>query len=482
MKTQTNTKAPRWLGWILVYFYSNERRSTILSDLEEGYMTIAKDEGAFRANIWYSSQIMKIANGKLFNKIYWGIPMLMNYLKITIRHIRRHKGYSFINIAGLSVGIACCTIVLLFIQEELGFDKYHKNRDSIYRVVTETRSENQTTITPWMTPLPLGPALAENFPEIKDFTRYAGPSWLAIKIGDRQFIEGYVAAADPSFFRMFDFDFIHGGPATALSDPYTVILSEKTANEYYGNDNPVGQIINIRGTDMHVSGVVRIPHNTHLQFSMIRPLSTSIKQSGRDTESWRMAEAYGTYVLANGPIHLGTFNQKIRGLVREHDPKSLTSLFLQPLNEIHLHSPFQWDYHNLNKGNITYIYVLSTVAFGLLIIACINFMNLSTARSGKRSKEIGVRKVHGAQKRHLIYQFLGESISISFISLLLAFFLVGLFLPSFNQLSGRDIPMSRLYDVHPHPAGNDFRYNFHGFSGGQLPRPLPFLHADDENT
>jgi putative ABC transport system permease protein len=375
------------------------------------------------------------------------MAVFKSYLKIFLRTIQRQKLYSLITIAGLSIGLTFSILVMLYIQAELSFEKCHEKRDNLYRIVTETTSSNETSVTPWASPIPLGPALKDNYPEVADFTRFVGPSWLSVKLKDNLFTEKFVASADPSFFRLFNFHFLKGDPETALSDLSSVVLTDETAERYFGHEEPMGKVFTLDGIDVQVTGVVRIPRNTHFRFTMVRPFQASLMNRKGDPASWANATAHGTYIQLRKDARLSEFNKKINNIIKEHDPEASTTVFLQPLNRVHLYSPFQYDYHNLNKGSITYIYILSAVAFCLLLIACINFINLSTAQSNRRAKEIGVRKVHGAERKNLFRQFLGETVIFSFLSLIFALELISLFLPAFNRLSDRQILMTGLLNL-----------------------------------
>ena len=357
--------------------------------------------------------------------------------------------HSLITIAGLSIGLAGILLVMLYIKEELSYEKSHDKRDSLYRVIARTSSTNETTETAWANPIPLGPALKSNYPEVVNFARFYGPLWIDVKIGDNLFTEKFIAAVDPSFFKMFSFHFIQGDPETALSDLASVVLTEETAKRYFEHEDPMGKILALNRMNVRVTGVIRIPHHTHFRFTMVRPLQAQLREWKGDPERWTNAIAFGTYVQLRPEFSLSEFNKKTGRIIEEHDPKISTTVFLQPLSRVHLYSPFPEDYHNLNKGNITFIYVLSAVACCLLLMACINFVNLSTAQANKRAREIGVRKVNGADRKDLVRQFLAESFFYSFLSLLVAIGLVILFLPIFNQLSERQMMMADLLGLLP---------------------------------
>ncbi len=375
--------------------------------------------------------------------------MLKNYMKVFFRAMRRQRTHALVMIVGLSTGLAGILLVMLFIQAELSFEKCHEKRSRLYRVVTQTVSANETTVTVWATPIPLGPTLKSDYPEVVDFARFVGPSWIDVKINNNHFTEKFVAAVDPSFFRMFSFHFLQGDPDTALLDLASVVLTEETAKRYFGHEDPMGKMFTLDRLNVRVTGVIRIPRHTHFRFTMVRPFQARLRNWKGHPERWTNAIAFGTYIELRPDVSLNEFNRKIGSLIKKHDPKISTTAYLQPLNRVHLYSPFPGDYHNLNKGNITFLYVLSAVACCLLLMACINFVNLSTASANKRAKEIGVRKAHGADRRDLIRQFLAETFFYSFLSLIVAVELVILFLPIFNRLSGRQIMMADLLGLLP---------------------------------
>jgi putative ABC transport system permease protein len=183
-----------------------------------------------------------LIKGCFVYELYWRMVMFKNFVKIFLRTMRRQKLYSLITIAGLSIGLACSILVMLYVQAELSFEKCHEKRDDLYRVITETSSTNETSVTPWATPIPLGPALRSNYPEVMDFARFVGPSWISVKIEDNLFMETFVASADPSFFRLFNFHFLQGDPETALSDLASVVLTDQTAERYFGHEDPMGRM------------------------------------------------------------------------------------------------------------------------------------------------------------------------------------------------------------------------------------------------
>lgn len=378
--------------------------------------------------------------------------MLRNYLILAWRNLRRHFSYSLINTAGLALGIACCILMLLYVQSELSFDRFHKKSSHLYRIIEKQLSaEGNERYFPY-TMGPLGPALVQDFPEIMASLRIrtrSGMGRFPVTYGQNRFYEGDVIVAEQQFFDFFDFEMLRGNPATALAAPQSVVLTEATARKYFGDENPMGKSLNAgRFGDVTVTGLLAdLPAQSHLQFSMIFSFSSLPAQSPRWQEfidSWE-SSGFLTYVMAERPIDANAFNQQLSSYTQRHlgeDPQTLRQVSLQPLHDIHFYSGHVEFDENARKGDIGYLYIFSGIALFILLIACINYMNLATARSMKRAREIGMRKVVGAQKRQLILQFLSESLLLSFIALVLAVALVQLLLPSFNALTDRQLSLS----------------------------------------
>lgn len=365
--------------------------------------------------------------------------MFKNYIKIALRNIKKHKGYSFINISGLAIGMACCILILLWIQDELSFDRFHENAKQIYRCVFEDHTSEKVT-RHWRNAPPLAPTLKAEFPEIMDATRFSSWGRFLVKYGEQSSKErsGF---ADPSFFEIFTFPFVKGDSKTALNDPNSVIVTQEMAAKYFGSEDPLNKIMNFENSvDLFVTGVIEnVPHNSHIQFDFLTRFETLHKfwDARNLMDSWDIL-GFGTYVFLPENANIHAINQKIAGIYEEHDPDLKLKLYIQPLNEVHLHALS-------GGGPIIYVYVFSLIAFFVLMIACVNFMNLSTARSVRRAKEVGIRKVVGAHKRGLVLQFFWESIIMAFISLLLAVLLVELLLPAFNTLSGKQLVLNLLH-------------------------------------
>ena len=370
------------------------------------------------------------------------IPALFgNYLKIAFRKINRQKGYSLINIVGLAVGMAACILILIWVQDELSYDRFHKNADQIYRINAEDASGGQTFLLAG-SPAPLGQALLEEVPEVENFTRVqAGWGKWNLHLGERSYLEEYLAAVDPSFFEIFRFPFLKGDPRTALKDRYSIVLTESLARKIFGSEDPMGKIVELNDADMTVTGIIKdIPRNSHLHFTYAFPAVNMTKWRESKLERWDYAQ-FATYIVLKKGADAGAVNEKMMALAKRHLPHLKGRVYLQPLKDIHLRSTGinTWMLAYPNKGNITYIYIFSLTAFCILLLACINFMNLTTARYSTRAREVGMRKVVGARRRDLIRQFLGESALMTILALLGAMLLVELMLPMVGKLAGKEM-------------------------------------------
>ncbi len=361
--------------------------------------------------------------------------MIKNYLKIALRNIKRHKGYSLINIAGLAIGLACCLLITIWVLDELSFDKFHENAPDLYRV-EENQHYSGKDYHVNVTPYPLAPALKQEIPEIIDAARYVWAGGKLFRYGDKAFFENYIWAVDPSFFQIFSFPLIQGDEKTALDSPYSMVISEDKAEKYFGSENPLGKVISVNNQyDFEVTGVLKkIPHNSTLQAEILFPYAF-LEKTGQTNESFG-SNSIQTFVQLQGNTHPEVVNQKIHGFIRTRVPESVTDLVLMPFTRVHLHAYFGWE---KESSAVQYVYIFSMIALFVLLIACINFMNLSTARSANRAKEVGLRKVVGAMKGHLIRQFYGESILFAFIALIFAVVIVTALLPSFGNLAAKDL-------------------------------------------
>jgi ABC-type antimicrobial peptide transport system permease subunit len=377
--------------------------------------------------------------------------MFKSYLKVTSRNILKHKGYSFINILGLAVGMAVCILILLWVRDELSFDRFHKNADQIYRVVEDQIQSNgdifQVAITPW----PLGAALVKDYPEVIKFARFRniGRSLITYKSksGDKSFYENDLYVADPSFLEIFSFPLVRGDPATALSKVNTTVITEYIAKKYFGDENPLGKTITSDNFgDLVVTGVLKnIPRNSHLKFDILLPFEPTLKNTPW-VGNWNIND-FNTFILLQRNADVETLEKKIYEYLYRIDTSNPIRFRLQSLTDMHLRSDYAIDLYGVSKDTSVYVYVFSLIAVFILLIACINFVNLTIARSSSRAKEVGIRKVVGARRKDLIAQFFGESIFLTIVALCFAIALVYLLLPLFNNLAGKELVLDLFSNI-----------------------------------
>jgi putative ABC transport system permease protein len=367
--------------------------------------------------------------------------MLQNYCKIAVRNLLKYKAYSFINIAGLAIGIAVSLLILLFVRDELSYDRYHQNRERIYRLITQVDGASYDAIA--KVPGPWGAAARHEIPEIESMTRFVFFNTTLVSRGDVRDYESGGLFADSTVFDIFSFPMLKGNPKTALTHPNSIILTADLAEKYFGDDDPVGQSLRIdSSSDYLVTGVMQVPRNSHFTFSFLVSMS-SYTNPRHDSWVWNQ---YYTYLLLRREVSPQIVESKIPPILRQHLEEGEAAAhtpILQPITDIHLHSNLFREMEA--NSDVAYIYIMSAVAFFIVLIACINFMNLTTARATKRAKEVGIRKATGAHQSLLIKQFLGESIFTSFLALFLALGLMELLLPTFNSLTGKQLGSSELF-------------------------------------
>ena len=434
-------KAPRFGGWIIRRLSLYENNFALSEDICEEYFRIREKKGRVKSWFWYLLQTIFVIKQYSILIIYWSFTMFKNYLKIALRSIKRYKGYSFINIAGLAFGLACAILIALWVMDQLSYDRFFKNSKDIYRICIKQINQDNVSRFPG-TPKMLVPYLEENYPEVKHAARFSYFETTLIKYKDRTFYENNIAAADNSIFDVFSFGFKKGDRNSVLTEPDAIVISERIAEKYFGDEDPVGKILQINNSfDFTVKGVVKnVPHNSHIQFDILVSWEYLKNFSWFHWDDWTN-NVFRTYILLRDGVKQENFTVKIKDTIKTHRPSSTTELFLQPLHRIYLYSVF---YGQTGPGDIMYIYIFSVIAVIILLIACVNFMNLSTARSVNRAREIGMRKTVGALKINIIRQFLGESFLLTLISLVLAFFIVSLAMQSFNALLGTQLSLNIL--------------------------------------
>jgi putative ABC transport system permease protein len=383
--------------------------------------------------------------------------MFRNYLKSAFRNLVKSKFYTSLNIVGLAVGIATCLLILLYVSDELNFDRYNTNADLIYRVNNEIKfGDNHFDLA--VVPALMGTTMVKEMPEVEQYTRLQWHGGLLIKKGNENLKEDRVAWGDSTLFDVFTLPLIAGDPKTALREPHSLVLTEKVAKKYFNSVDVVGKEMIINDSqNCKITAVIKdIPTQSHFNFDIF---VASVENPGSRDDNW-LSENWNTYVLLKKNADLKKVNAEINTMLERYGGPELQSVTnvsmdqfkksggylratLTPLTDIHLHSNKTAELDG--NGNIQFVYIFSAIALFILLIACVNFMNLSTARSFNRAREVGVRKVLGSLRRNLIQQFLTESVLISFISLIFAVLIAWALLPYFNQLSDKTIQVSTIF-------------------------------------
>ena len=365
--------------------------------------------------------------------------MFRNYLLVAIRNLLRNKGFSIINISGLAFGMACFMTILLYVQFELSFDTFHENADRIFKLVEIQTFKGRSPEHVGVTQGPMGPAMLEDFPEVVAFVRFWNKNSLLVEFRDQKLRVDDARYVDPAFLRVFSFPPISGDIQTALDEPGSVVLTVTLARKIFGDEDPLGKILHFEDRDHTVKAVLdNVPRNSSLRFEML--ISTQTLKGGDNPPGGNWGSNWLTtfLMLAEG-ANYKALEAKFPGFLQKYMADSVDHyvLYLHPLKNVHLYSgQINYDQANWDRSDITYVYLFSVVAVFVLLIACINFVNLSTARSAGRAREVGMRKVVGAHRVQLIRQFLGESMLLSLVALLFSFGLTELSVPLFNSLSG----------------------------------------------
>lgn len=437
-------KPPRFSGWLISRMTAFQQEYSAAGDIEEVFYRIYTKSGYFKAALWYRYQCLVSMFRYLIFRINWSFVMFRNYLKISLRNIKRYKLYSFISITSLAVGMACAVLVMFYIQYELSFDRYHKNYERIYRVI-----RGKYTGMPKQFADILQSAGLQEIENIVRIDKITKKDRKLFSYGKKRFFEDKFFLADNSIFEIFSFPFLSGNPETALTDPNSIVLTESTAKKYFGKEDPIGKVINYQNNlDFIVTGVIRdIPRNSHFTFDLIASLQKVNIIRDFNYDIYWGANPFRTYLLLSEGVVIQDFQKKIYQLFSDRYFQHFNRKFkgnefiLQPLADVYLNPTA---FGEIGKsGSIDNLYLYSAVALIILIAACINFTNLAASCAVKRMKEVGVRKVFGARKNQLIYQFVGESVIISFVSLIFGLLLCKLAAPFFAGITG--IPMEIKY-------------------------------------
>jgi putative ABC transport system permease protein len=383
--------------------------------------------------------------------------MIQHYIKIAFRSLLRNKGFSFINIFGLATGMTACVLIMLYVTDEMSYDTHHTDGDRLYRIASEVKGEK------WVAaPAPMAEALKKDFPEVEQSTRllkFPGAERMLLKHeqSQKQFFESNAYYVDSTFFELFSYEFKFGDVNTVLSTPNAIVISEDVARKFFGDENPVDQVLRvglsfgefeyaIKGVFKNTNARSHIPGNLFLSMN-----NGDIGAWAKSQTGWATNSIFHTYVKLREGTDAITFESKLQDFLNRNGGDEFKEagfekkLFIQPVEDIYLHSDF--GYEVAPNGNIKYLYIFTTIAIFLLLIACINFMNLSTARSEKRAKEVGMRKVTGAERSSLVGQFLGESLLMSGLALVFTIIMIQLLTPAFNQLTGKNTSLSEMPNI-----------------------------------
>ncbi|MGH7451343.1 MAG: ABC transporter permease, partial [bacterium] len=378
--------------------------------------------------------------------------MLKNYLKIAFRNLVKNKTYALINIAGLAIGMACCVLILFYVYDELSYDRHHENAERIYRLTASypTTGKHWACIGP-----PVGPALKAAIPEIEQVARFkfSDGNRPFLRYEEKQFQEDDILYADSTALLVFSLPLVQGNPATALREPRSLILTQRMAQKYFGEEEPMGRVLVMNGNlPLTVTGVLQnLPHSTHLPFDSLISMPTFYANAGDWVDRAKTWAGFHTYVLLREPLDPQNVEQKFPAFISgffadqfDKPAEQVLTLHLQPLTDIHLHSRLEKEIQP--NSDIAYVYIFSVIAVFVLLIACVNFINLATAQFTKRLREVGIRKVMGAYRTQLVKQFLGETLVMTFWGLLAAFLFIELSTPVFQNLTGKTLS---LHDLNP---------------------------------
>jgi len=375
--------------------------------------------------------------------------MIKNLLLIALRNFKKDKWYSLLNVLGLTLGITFSLFLIFYITDELNYDRYHEKADRIFRIVSYIQERDKKT--DWtLTQVPLAATLKKDFPEVDEAVRFVKRERTLFKNGDKSFYETKVYYADSNVFRVFTHKLVEGNAAKALYEPNSIVISKTLAEKYFGKNTPaVGKTLRTVYDLYKVTGVIEdVPRNSHLIFDMLISSSSLFKGNRNGQDNWGSFYIF-TYALLKPGTSAEAFEKKLLPMYDKYmapifSKFNVTMKYgVQPITAIHLHSKLEQEPEEL--GSMSYIWIFSAVAFFMLLIACINYMNLTTARSARRAKEIGIRKVAGSTKKQLVLQFLSESLLTAFVALLLSMVLVILLIPVFNSLAGKAFTMATLF-------------------------------------
>ncbi|WP_310587850.1 ABC transporter permease [Emticicia agri] len=463
-----NPQPPRWVDKLLEWFVAPHLLEYIQGDLHEHFQNRVIQVGLTRARREYIWSVLHCLTPFFFkrrktNYSYYNnysnpsfTDMLSNYLTIAFRNLWRHKGFTAINVFGLAIGLTSCLLIVLFVSHELSYDRYHANADRMYRMTLYGKMDEKEIKLAY-TSEPAGPALLRDFAGVESMTRIRNDGGLLVKNGNDVFKEENIAFVEPNFFQFFSISMLKGSMAKELINPKTVVLTETTARKYFGDTDPIGKTLIMGNLGVfQVTGICAdVPSNTHFHYDIFG----SFKSVNSGTK-WLASGAH-TYLVLREGYTLKQLEAQSQALVNKYVSAEIKEFFglsfaefqqkgnyfsypFQRVTDIHLHSDLDDEIEA--NSDIKYVYIFSVIASFILLLACINFMNLSTAGSAGRSKEVGIRKVLGSVQKQLVSQFLTESVLLTFLALLLALGFIILLLPNFNNLTGKHLSLSAIFN------------------------------------
>ena len=440
MKVKRHKHSPRLAQKIIGFLIDEEIRYTALGDYEEEFHRFRQHRGLGAANLIYWMKIAGLLPVFLIESFIRSLIMMTNYVKTAARNLKKQMSYSLINIVGLSIGIACFLLILFYIQYEFSYEAHNFVAKSVFHIHVEHHRANGEIYPVPTTPIPLASALGEEIPEIENYNRFSNLRTSLIAFEDKRFYEENMYFADPGAIKMFGFSMLSGLDMVSMEGPYSAVITREIAEKYFGGENPEGKILTLNG-DMSITvrGVLEnTPQNSEYRPDILISFSTVRAMIGdRVMNDW-VTNQVNSYILVNSSAGLSEIEEKINGVYRKYAPDNDVVLRMERLDRLHLYSSV------MGNGDIRTVNFFIAVGLLILLTACINFMNLSTARSSKRAREVGLRKVVGASRIQLIRQFLGESYYYSALSMFIAILLVNLLLPVLRSLTGQALTFSLI--------------------------------------
>lgn len=431
------------------WFCDPDCAEDIEGDLREMFDREVKKGSITMAKLRFSLHVIRLLRPGIIKRIsyqpsYKQSPMFKNYVIASLRSLMRNKGFSAINIVGLAVGLATFGLISFYVYYELSFDRYHKNANRIFRIVEDLRTDNELLFQAASSP-PMGPRFQKDFPEVEKYVRFQNWSLLAQR-GDITSYEPDSYIADSTVFDVFSWELIKGDKKTALREPYSIVLTESMAKKYFGDEEPLGESIKMDYDNYKITGVMKdVPENSHFRFSNLISFSTWSKNNKQREDRCWFCNGFKTYLLLHDENSVTNVRSQMQSFLKRNIEKGglyYEDLPLQPLTSIYMAPQRSWE--NGTRGSMSNVYILSTIAIFILLIACFNYINLTTARASRRLKEVGLRKTLGAVKQMLMTQFLGESIIVTFIAAVLAVLIAWIALPAFRTLVESPLSLSLL--------------------------------------